>query len=206
MCNAIGAKQLCSTSQIQTRSAEDVHLPEYLGSSLSSFRNRALISGDISSTGDAFSSAPSLLPASSFPWSSLPPAASLSSAAFSFGRGVPVRLGWSSSSPMTNSGSNSEGSGPLPVMAALLEPSPSLPLSGRFEGDRLRELDRFGVDPDRDRVAWAEARCFACSSAMRASRAPLMRLSLWLAVNRNQDILSYLEALKHVCNILHVQI
>jgi hypothetical protein len=76
---------------------------------------------------------------------------------------------------MTNSGSNSEGSGPFPVGVALLT-SPSFDLPGRFEGDRLREFDRLGAELDGDREE-AEARFFACSSAIRASRAPLMRFA-----------------------------
>jgi hypothetical protein len=93
--------------------------------------------------------------------------------AFSFGRGVPARLG-SSSSPMTNSGSNSDGSGPLPAGAAL---SPSLPLDGRFEGDRFRELDLRGAELDLEGVDWP-AFCRACSSAIRASMAPRMRCEI----------------------------
>jgi hypothetical protein len=45
--------------------------------------------------------------------------------------------------------------------------SPSFDLPGRFEGERLREFDRLGVELDGEREA--EARFFAVSSAMRAS-------------------------------------
>lgn len=94
--------------------------------------------------------------------------------AFSFGRGVPARLG-SSSSPMTNSGSNSEGSGPFPAGAAL---SPSLALDARFEGDRFRELDLLCAELDLDGVDCWLAFCLACSSAIRASMAPRMRCEI----------------------------
>lgn len=78
---------------------------------------------------------------------------------------------------MTNSGSNSEGSGPFPVDADLPALSLSLDLFGRFEGEIFRELDRLGADPGRDGEDVPEARCLACSSAIRASRAPLMRFA-----------------------------
>jgi hypothetical protein len=78
---------------------------------------------------------------------------------------------------MTNSGSNSEGSGPLPVGAALFV-SPSFDLAGRFEGERLRELERLGAELDREGVDCGVVCCFACSSAIRASMAPRMRCEI----------------------------
>jgi hypothetical protein len=69
---------------------------------------------------------------------------------------------------------NSEGSGPFPAGAPLLL-SPSFDLVDRFEGERLRELERRAVELDRGGVACGVVRCFACSSAMRASMAPRMR-------------------------------
>jgi hypothetical protein len=153
------------------------HLPEYLGSSLSSLRRRNCTSGGISEAFSGFSSVSASLPSSFF---SLPfSGASSVGSAFSFGRGVPARLGWSSSSPITNSGSNSEGSGPLPVGAALLL-SPSFDLAVLLEGDRLREPERRVVELDRGGVDGV-VRCFACSSAIRASMAPRMRCSSQLA-------------------------
>lgn len=150
-----------------------VHLPEYLGSNLSSLRKRSWTSGGISGALSGFSSA-SATASSSFFSLAFSDAPSVGSA-FSFGRGVAARLGWSSSSPMTNSGSNSEGSGPLPVGAALLL-SPSLDRADRFEGERLRELERRAVELDRGGVDdCGLVRCFACSSAIRASMAPRMR-------------------------------
>lgn len=79
---------------------------------------------------------------------------------------------------MTKSGSNSEGSGPFPAGAALLL-SPSLDRAVRFEGDRLRELERRAVaELDREGLV-CRAACWAafwraCSSAI-ASIAPRMR-------------------------------
>jgi hypothetical protein len=98
---------------------------------------------------------------------------------------------------MTNSGSNSEGSGPFPVGAALLL-SPSLDLDVRLDGDKLRELERLGVELDREGVDCGVVRCFACSSAIRASMAPRMRcgvhVSLGWVTCSHRD---YLESLKH---------
>jgi hypothetical protein len=95
--------------------------------------------------------------------------------------GVPLRL---SSSPTTNSGSNSEGSGPLPVgSGALSAPSCSL-LARLLEGDvALAPV----LDPDRgvDELALGEGCCAAaraCSSAILESTASLM------AVNRCQEL------------------
>ena len=162
-----------SVAKVRHRSQASctAHSPVYLGSSLSSFRNRVWTSWGSSGAEGALSSDSAGFVSSSFPlsWSA---AASVVSA-FSFGRGVPDLLGCSSSSPMTNSGSNSEGSGPFPVGTALLA-SPSFGFPGRFEGERLRELDRLGAELDGEREV-AEARFFAVSSAIRASRAPLMR-------------------------------
>jgi hypothetical protein len=148
------------------------HSPVYLGSSLSSLRRRVCTSGGISGALSDLSSASASLSPSflSLPFSLAPSGV----CAFSLGRGVPARLGCSSSSPMTNSGSNSEGSGPFPVGAALLL-SPSLDLAVRFDGDRLRELERLGVELDRAGGVCGVVRCFACSSAIRASMAPRMR-------------------------------
>lgn len=64
----------------------------------------------------------------------------------------------------------------MPVGAALV-PSPSFGLAGRLEGDRFRELDRRGAGAEREGVAVAVF-CLACSSAIRASMAPLMRCGL----------------------------
>lgn len=168
------------------------HLPVYLGSSLSSFRSRSCISGGISGAWSGFSSSFASFSSSFSPPSSVAPSAGW---VFSFGRGVPVRLGTSLSSPITNSGSNSEGSGPFPVGAALLL-SPSFDLAVLFDGDRLRELDRLDVELDR-KGAEGVARCFACSSAIRASMAPRMRLhtvsALWSICAQNY----YLKSLKH---------
>jgi hypothetical protein len=148
------------------------HSPVYLGSSLSSLRRRVCTSGGISGALSDLSSASASLSPSflSLPFSPAPSGV----CAFSLGRGVPARLGCSSSSPMTNSGSNSEGSGPFPVGAALLL-SPSLDLAVRFDGDRLRELERLGVELERAGGVCGVVRCFACSSAIRASMAPRMR-------------------------------
>lgn len=146
----------------------------YLGSSLSSLRSRVCTSGGIAGALSGFSSVSavsSLSSCFSLPSSTVVAASVIG--AFSFGFGVPVRLGCSSSSPTTNSGSNSEGSGPLPVGGAAL-PSASLPRAVRFEGDRLREFDRRGAAPARGGTEGV-VRCFACSSAMRASMAPRMR-------------------------------
>jgi hypothetical protein len=83
----------------------------------------------------AFSSAAAACSSSSFSFPlPLPVVASVVSA-FSFGRGVLERLGCSSSSPITNSGSNSEGSGPFPVGNALPPFSASFDLPTLFEGD-----------------------------------------------------------------------
>ena len=76
---------------------------------------------------------------------------------------------------MTNSGSNSEGSGPFPAGAALASVSFDFP--DRFEGESVRELDRRGTEPERDPGDWVDARCLACSSAILASIAPLKRFS-----------------------------
>jgi hypothetical protein len=143
-----------------------IRLPVYLGSSLSSFRRRVWTSCGSSGGGRVFSSEFAAFPSSSFPFSLALSATASVVSVFSFGRGVPDLLGWSSSSPITKSGSNSEGSGPFPAGAALLA-SPSFDLPGRFEGERLREFDRRGVELDGEREA--EARFFAVSSAMRAS-------------------------------------
>jgi hypothetical protein len=169
------------------------HLPEYLGSSLSSLRRRNCTSGGISVAFSGFSLVSASLSSSLF--SLAFSVASSVGSAFSFGRGVPARLGWSSSSPMTNSGSNSEGSGPLPVGAALLL-SPSFDLAVLFEGDRLREPERRVVELDRGGVDGV-VRCFACSSAIRASMAPRMR---WVQVSLHHRCgveCIYLKALKH---------
>jgi hypothetical protein len=144
-----------------------VHLPVYFGSSLSSLRRRSCTSGGISGVLSGFSSATASLSSSFF---SLPSSLAPSlECAFSFGRGVVARLGWSSSSPITNS----EGSGPFPAGAPLLL-SPSLDLADRFDGDRLREPERLWAELERGDVAGV-VRCFACSSAIRASIAPRMR-------------------------------
>jgi hypothetical protein len=100
---------------------------------------------------------------------------------------VPARLGWSSSSPMTNSGSNSEGSGPFPAGAALLL-SASLDLAVRFEGERLREPERRGVELDREGVVGCVDFWRACSSAILASMAPRMR-----CVSRQRPLLCMLD-------------
>jgi hypothetical protein len=75
---------------------------------------------------------------------------------------------------MTNSGSNSEGSGPFPAGAALLL-SASFDLAVLFEGERFRELDRRCVELDRAGVVGWVAFWRACSSAILASMAPRMR-------------------------------
>jgi len=148
-----------------------IDVPVYLGSSLSSLRSRVCTSGGISGALSGFSSTSASSSSSflSLPFSVAPSVGG----AFSFGRGVPARLGFSSSSPTTNSGSNSDGSGPFPVGAGLL--SPSFDLADRFDGDRLRELERRGVELDLGDVDCCVARCFACSSAIRALMAPEMR-------------------------------
>jgi hypothetical protein len=98
---------------------------------------------------------------------------------------------------MTNSGSNSEGSGPFPVGAALLL-SPSLDLAVRFDGDRLRELERLGVELDRAGGVCGVVRCFACSSAIRASMAPRMRWGVHVSLGQDSGSRrDYLESLKH---------
>jgi hypothetical protein len=115
-------------------------------------------------------SSSSFLPSPFSPFS----APSSAGCAFSFGRGVPARLGWSSSSPMTNSGSNSEGSGPFPAGATLLL-SPSFDRAVRFEGERFREFDLRAVELDREGVVgWVDF-WRACSSAILASMAPRRR-------------------------------
>lgn len=171
----------------------------YLGSSLSNLRSRSLTSGGISGGCSGFSCAsastcasPSATCASSFLSSPFSVVAS-AAGAFFLGRGVAARLGCSSSSPMTKSGSNSEGSGPFPAGAALLL-SPSLDRAVRFEGDRLRELERRAVaEFDREGlVCWAA--CWAafwraCSSAI-ASIAPRMRClkSAWRCYSSGSDV------------------
>lgn len=153
------------------------YLPVYLGSNLSNLRSRSLASGGISGGCSGFSdfSSTSVSAACVSSFLSSPFSAVASAGgAFSLGRGVPARLGWSSSSPMTNSGSNSEGSGPLPDGAALLL-SPSLDRAVRVDGDRLRELDRRAVELDREGVVGWVAFWRACSSAILASMAPRMR-------------------------------
>lgn len=144
---------------------------------MSSLRRRVCTSGGSSGSLSGFSfdsvaCSPSFL---SSPFSAVDSADCAFS--FSFGRGVPARLGCSSSSPMTNSGSNSEGSGPFPAGAALLL-SPSFAFADRFEGDRFRELDRLGAEPGREGVDCWVAFCLACSSAIRASMAPRMRCAV----------------------------
>ena len=145
----------------------------YLGSSLSSLRNRCLISGGISGGCSGFSSTLAGTASSSFLPSALP-AVALAGDASSFGCGVAAGLGWSSSSPMTNSGSNSDGSGPLPAGAALLE-SASLDRAARVAGERVRELERRAEELDRDGVVGWVAFWRACSSAILASMAPRRR-------------------------------
>jgi hypothetical protein len=147
-----------------------------LGSSLSSFRSRTCTSGVISGDKLALLSAAAVCPSSSFSFS-LPLFVILSVfSAFSFGRGVLDRLGCSSSSPMTNSGSNSEGSGPFPVGNALPPFSTSFDLPVLLEGDWFRVLFLLAGAPDRD--GEADALCLAVSSAIRASSAPLMRFAI----------------------------
>lgn len=183
-----------------SQSMKRAYSPEYLGSSFSSFRRRVCTSGGTSGAEGAFSSAWAAFAASSFPLS-LPEAVS-AAPAFSLGRGVPDLLGCSSSSPMTNSGSNSEGSGPFPLGAAL--PPLSVDFEGRFEGDRFRDVDRLGTEPERERDPWAEALCFACSSAILASSAPLMRFGVHGQLrNRSWEKGWYLKALKHVGGMLY---
>lgn len=75
---------------------------------------------------------------------------------------------------MTNSGSNSEGSGPFPAGAVLLL-SASFDLAVRFEGERFRELDRRVVELDCAGVVGVVAFWRACSSAILASMAPRRR-------------------------------
>lgn len=95
--------------------------------------------------------------------------------------GVPLRL--LSSSPITKSGSNSEGSGPLPVgRGGLSAPACSL-LARRLEGDEALAPVR---DPERglEVLALGEDCCWAaraCSSAILESTASL------IAVNRCQE-------------------
>lgn len=168
------------------RVIKQFHQPVYLGSSLSSLRRRNCTSGGISGVLSGFSSTSTAFSSSAL---SLPFSEASAGCTFSFGRGVPARLNFSSSSPITNSGSNSEGSGPFPVGAALAL-SPSLDRADRFEGERFRELDRRGVvELERGDVDCC-AFCFACSSAMRALMAPPMR---WYSVSLIvQTVSSYL--------------
>ena len=149
---------------------------EYFGSSLSSLRSRVCTSGGISGAFSGFSSASVAFSLSScFSLPSWGAAVASAAGAFSFGLGVPVRLGCSSPSPTTNSGSNSEGSGPLPVSGDAVLLSPSLLLDAdRCDGERFREFDRLGLAPARGGTDGV-VRCFACSSAIRASMAPRMR-------------------------------
>lgn len=92
---------------------------------------------------------------------------------------MPFRL--LSSSPITKSGSNSEGSGPLPVgRGDLSAPSWSL-LARRLEGDvalaPVREPER-GLEVlalGEDCCCWARA----CSSAILESTASLIAVNRW---------------------------
>lgn len=148
---------------------------EYLGSSLSSLRSRVCTSGGISGAFSGFSSASAAFSlASCFSLPSSGAAVASAAGAFSFGLGVPVRLGCSSLSPTTNSGSNSEGSGPLPVSDAVLLSPSLLRDADRCDGERFLEFDRLGLAPARGGTDGV-VRCFACSSAIRASMAPRMR-------------------------------
>jgi hypothetical protein len=143
---------------------------------LSSFRSRICTSGGISGGGLAFLSAAAICPSSSFSFSLPLPAILSVVSAFSFGRGVLDRLGCSSSSPMTNSGSNSEGSGPFPVGNGWPPFSGSFGFPGLLEGDWFRVLFLLAGAPDRD--GEAEALCLAVSSAICALIAPLMRFTI----------------------------
>ena len=59
--------------------------------------------------------------------------------------------------------------------------------------------ERLAVDPERDGVE-AAAFCLACSSAIRASRAPLMRCAMSVSVARwLSGDKAHLETLEHGC-------
>lgn len=142
----------------------------------------------VASVLSSFCCSPSPPPPSSLVFSSVlcsSPAGAGVTATAGTGAGVATRLGTpdSSPSPMTNSGSNSDGSGSFPV-GIVAAPSCSFLL--RRDGDIFLEPDLGRVDvlvrgdaavePEADETA---SFCLACSSWMRLSTASLKR---WLGV------------------------
>jgi hypothetical protein len=168
--------------------------PEYFGSSLSSFRSLCLTSmgsccGGAGELSDA--SAPSLFCCSGvlLPFSFVAVAAA-SSAAFvleaSVGvaavvvcAGVPALLGVavSPSSPITNSGSNSDGSGSLPVGIVALSVASCSFLVRLLDGDIVLDPDRCRDVLFRGEAVAAAVLCLACSSWILESTASLKRYS-----------------------------
>jgi hypothetical protein len=70
----------------------------------------------------------------------------------------------------------------------------------RFEGDRFREVERWRAAPARGGTEGV-VRCFACSSAMRASMAPRMRCDVPVSLKGRGPAgkTLYLQALEHGC-------
>ena len=146
--------------------------PWYFDSSLSSFRNftrTSVGSSEVGTSLDAAFSCGWLSDASRIP--SLPDSGGICLFC-SAGNGVPTRLG-ASSSPITNSGSNSAGSGPLPGVSPSLLPLAPVRVD-RVAGDSSRGVARLAFEADLVGDA-CDKRWRACSSAILESIAPFRR-------------------------------
>lgn len=135
MRNAVGSEEFCHCFRsVQSNQLAGHFIPEYFGSNFSNFRNRSFTSSGSSTGFSEMASAPSTSFASPFSVASPEPAAAVDegvSVSSLAGRGVFDLLG-SLSSPITKSGSNSEGSGPFPVGESLE------PFGRRFDGEAVR--------------------------------------------------------------------